>query len=209
MDTSSENVQFVYKSRNNLIQILEERGYKIDEYNEFSINDIGLMLTNKQLDLLLDNTLGNKIFVKYYLGKSLRPNNIQEIVDDLFIYEKILSKNDDLLIICKDEVNESIKTTIKQIWDDHNIYIGICSIKRLQFNILKHSLVPKHSILSKEQEEPFMKRYNITDVKKLPEISRFDPVATVIGLRPNQICHIIRPSKTAITSDYYRLCYNK
>jgi DNA-directed RNA polymerase I, II, and III subunit RPABC1 len=209
MDTSSENVQFVYKSRNNLIQILEERGYKIDEYNEFSINDIGLMLTNKQLDLLLDNTLGNKIFVKYYLGKSLRPNNIQEIVDDLFIYEKILSKNDDLLIICKDEVNDSIKTTIKQIWDDHNIYIGICSIKRLQFNILKHSLVPKHSILSKEEEEPFMKRYNITDVKKLPEISRFDPVATAIGLRPNQICHIIRPSKTAITSDYYRLCYNK
>ena len=209
MDTSSENVQFVYKSRNNLIQILEERGYKIDEYNEFSINDIGLMLTNKQLDLLLDNTLGNKIFVKYYLGKSLRPNNIQEIVDDLFIYEKILSKNDDLLIICKDEVNDSIKTTIKQIWDDHNIYIGICSIKRLQFNILKHSLVPKHSILSKEEEEPFMKRYNITDLKKLPEISRFDPVATVIGLRPNKICHIIRPSKTAITSDYYRLCYNK
>lgn len=209
MDPSSENVQFVYKSRNNLIQILEERGYKIDEYNEFSINDIGLMLVNKQLDLLLDNTLGNKIFVKYYLGKSLRPNNIQEIVDDLFIYEKILSKNDDLLIICKDEVNESIKSTIKKIWDDHNIYIGICSIKRLQFNILKHSLVPKHSIISKEQEEPFMKRYNITDVKKLPEISRFDPVATVIGLRPNQICHIIRPSKTAITSDYYRLCYNK
>tara|TARA_B100000035_G_scaffold166483_1_gene142083 strand:+ start:180 stop:809 length:630 start_codon:yes stop_codon:yes gene_type:complete len=209
MDTSSENVQFVYKSRNNLIQILEERGYKIDEYNEFSINDVGLMLTNKQLDLLLDNTLGNKIFVKYYLGKSLRPNNIQEIVDDLFIYEKILSKNDDLLIICKDEVNDSIKTTIKQIWDDHNIYIGICSIKRLQFNILKHSLVPKHSILSKEEEEPFMKRYNITDLKKLPEISRFDPVATVIGLRPNKICHIIRPSKTAITSDYYRLCYNK
>ena len=209
MDTSSENVQFVYKSRNNLIQILEERGYKIDDYNEFSINDVGLMLTNKQLDLLLNNTLGDKIFVKYYLGKSLRPNNIQEIVDDLFIYEKILSKNDDLLIICKDEVNDSIKTTIKQIWNDHNIYIGICYIKRLQFNILKHSLVPKHSILSKEEEEPFMKRYNITDVKKLPEISRFDPVATVIGLRPNKICHIIRPSKTAITSDYYRLCYNK
>ncbi len=209
MDTSSENVQFVYKSRNNLIQILEERGYKIDEYNEFSINDVALMLANKQLDLLLDNTSGNKIFVKYYLGKSLRPNNIQEIVDDLFIYEKILSKNDDLLIICKDEVNDSIKNNIKQIWVDHDIYIGICSIKRLQFNILKHALVPKHSILSKEEEEPFMKKYNISDLKKLPEISRFDPVATVIGLRPNQICHIIRPSKTAITSDYYRLCYNK
>lgn len=209
MDTSSENVQSVYKSRNNLIQILEERGFKVDEYNEFSINDVGAMLANKQLDLLLDNVSGSKIFVKYYLGKSLRPNNIQETIDDLFIYEQILSKNDDLLIICKDEVNDSIKSSIKQIWNDRNIYIGICSIKRLQFNILKHSLVPKHTIMSKDEETEFMKKYNVKNPEKLPEISRFDPVAIAIGLRPNKICHIIRPSKTAITSDYYRLCYNK
>ena len=64
MDTSSENVQSVFKSRNNLIQILEERGFKVNEYNEFSINDVGAMLANKQLDLLLDNVSGSKIFVK-------------------------------------------------------------------------------------------------------------------------------------------------
>ena len=39
-----------------------------------------------------------------------------------------------------------------------------------------------------------------------PDISRFDPVARVIGLRPGQVCHIIRPSKTAIEANYYRVC---
>ena len=49
----------------------------------------------------------------------------------------------------------------------------------------------------------------MTNVSKFPAISRFDPVATTIGLKPEQLCEITRPSKTAITSKYYRLCYNK
>jgi DNA-directed RNA polymerase subunit H (RpoH/RPB5) len=51
-----------------------------------------------------------------------------------------------------------------------------------------------------------MKKYNITDKIQFPDISRFDPVARVIGLRPGQVCHIIRPSKTAIQANYYRIC---
>jgi DNA-directed RNA polymerase subunit H (RpoH/RPB5) len=49
-------------------------------------------------------------------------------------------------------------------------------------------------------------KYNITDKNQFPDISRFDPVARAIGLRPGQVCHIIRPSKTAIETDYYRVC---
>ena len=53
------------------------------------------------------------------------------------------------------------------------------------------------------------KKYNVIDDSKFPEISRFDPVSTLIGLRPDNLCKIIRPSKTSITSEFYRLCYNK
>ena len=51
-----------------------------------------------------------------------------------------------------------------------------------------------------------MIRYNITDKVQFPDISRFDPVAQVIGLRPGQVCEITRASKTAIESKYYRVC---
>jgi DNA-directed RNA polymerase subunit H (RpoH/RPB5) len=54
--------------------------------------------------------------------------------------------------------------------------------------------------------QQIMTKYNITDKKQFPDISRFDPVARVIGLRPGQVCHIIRPSKTAIETNYYRIC---
>jgi DNA-directed RNA polymerase subunit H (RpoH/RPB5) len=51
-----------------------------------------------------------------------------------------------------------------------------------------------------------MTKYSVKDKIQFPEISRFDPVARVIGLRPGDMCHIIRPSKTAIETNYYRVC---
>jgi|TARA_Y100000389_G_C17464714_1_gene524552 DNA-directed RNA polymerase subunit H (RpoH/RPB5) len=206
--TSSESILNIYKSRNTLIEILQQREFNVDDYNEFSINEINVMFNNNQLDLLLENS-NNKIFVKYYLGKSLRPNNILEIAEDLFNLEEILNKTDELLIIVKDDINDSIKNTLIQLWEQQNIFISIISLKRLQYNILNHVLVPEHIIMSNEEKNDIKSRYNIVNDSKFPQISRFDPVATVIGLRPEQLCKIIRSSKTAITSEYFRLCYNK
>jgi len=95
---------------------------------------------------------------------------------------------------------------LKHIWEAEGVFIVIENIKRLQFNILKHVLVPPHHILPEIQVDEIMKQYNISSKSLLPDISRFDPVARVIGLRPGQVCHIIRDSKTAITADYYRIC---
>ncbi len=49
-------------------------------------------------------------------------------------------------------------------------------------------------------------KYNIMNDTQLPEISRFDPVAKAICIRPGEVCEIIRPSKTSIKSTYYRIC---
>ena len=95
---------------------------------------------------------------------------------------------------------------MKHIWESDGIFIVIESIKRLQFNILEHILVPPHRVMSDTEVEDIMKKYNIKDKVQFPDISRFDPVARVIGLRPGQVCHIIRPSKTAIEANYYRIC---
>ena len=71
----------------------------------------------------------------------------------------------------------------------------------------KHTMVPKHRILNEEEKQKIIAKYNILD-DNIPPISRFDPVAQVIGLRPRQYCEIVRPSKTSITSLFYRICSN-
>ena len=80
------------------------------------------------------------------------------------------------------------------------------NVKESIFNILEHSLVPPHKILTDDEKKKVYKQYNITNDSQFPEISRFDPVASALGMRPGDLCKIERPSPTAITSTYYRLC---
>jgi DNA-directed RNA polymerase subunit H (RpoH/RPB5) len=165
------------------------------------------MYKNNQLDMLMSKPDDkNKVYVKYHLAKTLRRENINDYIDDLYNLEQVLTKGDTLMIVIKQEPHEPLLAILNQIWEQEGIFIIIYNLERLQFNILEHSYVPKHIILNDEEVDTFKKTYNITDNKQLPEISRYDPVAIAIGMRPGQICKIVRPSKTAITTNYYRIC---
>jgi DNA-directed RNA polymerase subunit H len=208
---SSGLVSAVYKSRKIVLELMLKQGYNIDEYSNFSVNEVNTMFQNKQLDMLLEkkstNSTGKKkIYICYFLAKTLRPQNVQEMIDDLFNLEEILTKNDILMIITKEEMNETLTNLLKHIWEQDGILLIIQNLKKLQFNILEHILVPEHRVLNDEEVDVVKKRYNITDNTQFPDISRFDPVAQVIGIRPGEICEIIRPSKTAINGYYYRIC---
>ena len=215
INNSSSLISSIYKSRKTILELMKKQNYNTGDYDNFSINEVNTMFQNKQLDILLEkkqdenapNTVRKqKIYITYYLAKTLRPQNVQEIIDDLFNLEEVLTKEDTLMIIVKDDMNETLTNLLKHIWEQDGILIIIQSIKRLQFNILEHTLVPEHRVLNNDEVDKIKLRYNITDDSQFPDISRFDPVAQVIGIRPRQVCEIIRPSKTAINSFYYRIC---
>jgi DNA-directed RNA polymerase subunit H len=209
----SSQISSIYTSRNVVLNLMKRQGFNVDDYDKFSINEVNTMKQNNQLDMLLEQTeedentkRKNKIYIKYYLGKMVRPANINEMVDDLFNLEVILTKDDTLFIIIKEDMNETLISELKHIWEKDGVFIVIQNIKRLQFNILDHILVPNHRVMKKSEVDSIMKKYNILDITQFPDISRFDPVAQVIGLRPGQVCEITRASKTAIESSYYRVC---
>jgi DNA-directed RNA polymerase subunit H len=193
---------------------MRKQGYNVSEYDNFSVNEVNAMFQNKQLDMLLEkseestnpNASKRKVYIRYYLAKTLRPQNIQEMIDDLFNLEEILTKEDTLMIIVKEDMNETMTNFLKHTWEQDGILIVIQNIKRLQFNILEHVLVPEHRVLTNDELDKIKLKYNIAHESEFPDISRFDPVAQIIGIRPGQVCEIIRPSKTAINSYYYRIC---
>jgi DNA-directed RNA polymerase subunit H (RpoH/RPB5) len=200
----------LYNSRKTIIDLLEAQKYDVSQYKEFGINEVNTLIQTKQMDMLVDKSIINKrTYVKYHLGKSLRPINLYEYIEDLFTLEEVLQKKDDLIVIMKDEPNDTIRKTLTDIWEKDGIFVIVINIKRLQYNIMNHQLVPPHTVLSSDESAEFKKKYNIVDNSQIPDISRFSPVSQVIGIRPNEICKIIRPSKTAIQADYYRVCLNK
>ena len=117
-----------------------------------------------------------------------------------------MDKADDFIIIVKDKPNVKIQQLVELIYKRDQIYFNISSVKEFMFNILDHHMVPKHRVMTNTEKERVKKQYNFVKDKEFPEISRFDPVAKVIGLRPGQVCEITRPSPTSIKSMYYRLC---
>lgn len=205
--SQSSQIDEIFKSRKTMIALLKRQGYDVANYSEFSIHEVHTMFQTKQLDMLFTKEEGGKkVYVKYHSAKSLRPVNIYEYIDDLFNLEEVLTKNDDLIVIMKDKPNETIEKTLKNIWEQDSIFVTIFNIKGLQFNVLEHTLVPPHYALSDEESIDIKTKYNILTADQVPDISRFSPVAQAIGLRPGQMCHIVRPSKTAISADFYRIC---
>jgi DNA-directed RNA polymerase subunit H (RpoH/RPB5) len=209
-NTQSGQIIETYNSRKTIIDLLEAQKYDVSQYKDFGINEVNTLFQTKQMDMLLRKTSEDKkVYVKYHLAKSLRPVNLYEYIEDLFTLEEVLNKKDDLIVIMKDEPNDTIRKTLTNIWEQDGVFVIVINIKRLQYNIMNHQLVPPHIVLSSEEAEEVKRKYNILDNSQMPDISRFSPVSQVIGIRPGDICRIYRPSKTAIKAEFYRVCLNK
>jgi DNA-directed RNA polymerase subunit H (RpoH/RPB5) len=233
--SSNNKTISIFKSRTTIIELLDERGYDIAEYESFNVNEVDAMVLTGQLDMILSKkaepvagggSATQKVYVKYYLdSKQLRAPALDDIVEDLFISqygggarmgeaeqtdgenaETTLTKNDTLVIIVENEPNDSIISKVGYLYEKDGIFVVIFNIRRLQFNILKHRLVPPIHILSPKEKDEFMAKYNINSLGKIPEISRFDPQAQAVLLRPGEICRFERESLSALRYYYYRVC---
>ena len=155
--SSSGIISTIYNSRTTLVELLREQKYDVSDYENFGVNEIHAMYTNKdaskQLDMICSSNQGNtskkKVYVKYHLGKTLRVENIQDYIDDLYHIEKILdNKTDTLIIVIKQEINQTLMNILNEFWDKNKVFIIIFTMERLLFNILQHQYVPKHTILN-------------------------------------------------------------
>jgi len=205
MSQQSSEIQKIFKSRNILLDLLDKQGYDVSSYTGSGINEVNSMYQNKQMDMLLEKK-DKKVYIKYHLNKTLKLGNINDYIEDLIHLDNILEAKDDIIIIIKDEPNDSLINVLNNLWLNDKVFVNVINIKRLQFNILNHILVPKHRVLNEKETIDFKQKYNITDDSQIPDISRFSPVSQVIGIRPGQICEITRHSKTAINTLFYRRC---
>jgi len=72
------------------------------------------------------------------------------------------------------------------------------------FDITRHFLVPKHLILSKDDEVTLLKKYNVTK-SELPKIKSTDSSIAQIPVKPGDIVKIERRSVFGDLINYYRL----
>jgi len=77
-------------------------------------------------------------------------------------------------------------------------------MKEDKIDIKQHVLVPEHILLTQEEKDKLLSKYNINS-NQLPRISRKDPALVDFGVKAGDVIKIIRNSQTASKSAYYRV----
>ncbi len=81
--------------------------------------------------------------------------------------------------------------------------------KTKKIDVLAHTLVPSHSILTKKETIKLLKDYSIRLVN-LPRIFTDDPAAIALGACEGDVLRIIRKSTTTVDKiETYRFCVTR
>jgi len=197
----------VYTAYTVLLDILKRRGFDVSEYEGFSKTQVAGMMASNQMDLLLKSPT-KKVYVRYEL---LHAPDVLKIAEQFFEplddTPPILTHEDDLIIVSKDGANDSKIEIMNDLWENRKLYMSIFSLADLQFNKFKAALVPSNiEILNEDETREFKSKYYVQDLSQLPTINRYDPIASLLGVRPTQICKFQRDSVAALTLDFYRVC---
>jgi DNA-directed RNA polymerase subunit H (RpoH/RPB5) len=221
--------KYVYDSRKHLLEMLEDRGFEVEHLKNYTSEDIKEIMVNHisgkfttlpdigPLDIFLeknvDKTNAEKIYVKYRLDSKFK-GTTSLTTQILEIYEKYLTPKDTLIILnvqrvsmkigVKDKVDEEF---VNDLFIRKNYYVQVFGLENFLINVSHHQFVPKHTVLSKQETQDILTKYNCTN-KNIPTIKRDDAQAKYIGLRPKQICKIDVDNVSSGITDKYRFCVN-
>ena len=76
-----------------------------------------------------------------------------------------------------------------------------------KFDVTKHKLVPKHSLISEKEKEDLFKKFSFV-LENLPCILKSDPAIANLKVKEDDVIKIVRESPTAGTTVFYRRVIN-
>ena len=199
-----DEIQLNYNAYKTVIELCRDRNYIIsDEYLNINFETFKYLYLNKQTDIYCtDNSVINKkIYIKFVNTNKIKPNNIREFISNI-TKDYLSGDNNELLIILKNKPNNSILKIQKEKEYKH---AEILWLGRLQFNITKHNLVPKHIEMKKDELDSFLQKYNILNIYQLPHICKDDAIVKYYNFKVGTVLKIIRPSQTAANHTFYRV----
>ena len=183
----------------NLIKMLSERKllqpknlqqFINDTYYSFNDDGVCEIKVNKQSPTDSD----------IYVLVLLLEQKITTVTKTSIIGEYLFKNTSKHKIIVVNDVSQRALQTVKE----NHPMIEIFTKDVMMFNIIDSIYVPKHILLSPEDENKVLTEYDVMK-KDLPRIFDTDPIARYYGAKIGQIFRIQRPSETTGYINYYRI----
>jgi DNA-directed RNA polymerase subunit H len=208
----------LYRSRNTILDILEEQGFVVSKYRGFSPKELQAMMSTDvnvaQIDVNHKNDEERKARVIYYQSHVNSKNSpkIVKLLQAGFVEdEEKLSEEDAANLTCYVMINDTVgdvhNAEALGIWNEHGLKVYFCCIYNFVNNPLKHILVPKHEIIPSDQHDELLKKLLINSKSQLPIIRyHVDPITKCLAIVPGDIVKITRPSPSSGEYVVYRIC---
>ena len=191
----------LFKCRTTVLEMLEDRGYLIPDVEKITFEIFQQKYDQKNIDIFIeDTTKEKKIYVYFHVDqKSFSKSELKNCI------QKVMGEYNDpdisMILLLKEKENSAVsKELTKDMYKNVEVFIR----KNMLFNISHHTFVPKHILLTKDEEKEVLERYNTTK-SKLPKLLHSDPMAKYYNMKPDQICKIVRKSPEVGESISYRV----
>ncbi len=196
------NKEYISQSLKTIFEMLYDRK-TVDETQKNVLGGFAAYSDNIQNKLTFNIQVKDGIKILYYLPSKFKWSELKKILEDNQ-QEDIL---DLLILVVREKVSQNNMKLINGFMGTLFKNIQVFDIKELQYNISRHVLVPKHELISDEQEiKDLINKYSLKSKFQLPHILKTDPMSKYLGLRSGDIVKIIRTSPTAGEYITYRCC---
>lgn len=207
---SVEDIDILYRSRITLLNILKEDGYDTTQYETFGPWEITAMAVgNAPLEMVVkkQEATEDAPYTQCHIVYSLQKlkQRLQSFISNLLEVTNV--EKEEVIVILLEDVGEVFHKEAYSALKNHNLKIRFFKAHTLVYDPRSHMLVPKHTKLPASEHAEFLKTNYIRSKSNLP-IIRFheDMIARIMGLVPNDIVKITRPSPSAGLYDVYRVC---
>lgn len=226
----SREAHLFLRARNNLLEVLEARGMDVAPLTAESPEEVSTLMENplnftyfvkearsgtggeverKESEEEEGEGDDARRRCKVFFAKSVSQilGDLEKVHMDESHPERLRAGKDEALIIIFGELSETAIRSVIMKSKELNLQIDAVHILHLQFNPLKHTLVPEYEPVPMygDKDKEIIKASSVRKRRQLPLIRRDDIIARLLGLRPDQLV-IVRNRGPTGRHTFVRLC---
>jgi DNA-directed RNA polymerase subunit H (RpoH/RPB5) len=209
----------LYKARKTILLYLKRAGFHTIEYDHVTPGEMDILCALNEITIQVKHTTEDAVVLVVFQTDTtaFTKTSLQKIVGTYFEPQSnqptvLRPEKDRLVLVSMHAISESVASAVAHYYDDRHpgvrFHVTVFSLPQLQFDIFSiTNLVPPTYLLDDEQErQTVLDQFHVSSLDQLPTIARDDPVAKSMFLKVGQMIKIVRPSLSAGTTLYYRIC---
>ena len=191
----------ISQSFSTLREMIHDRklGNHPKDFDHLSGNDVVAIGGGKLIFHIDDTEIGYRII--YDMSSKFKLPNVRKLIDPKPDSIEVV-----IIVVKEEKPATAVLKSVKELSLQVGVDVEIFNMKKLQFNIAKHVLVPTHEPIRDESQIRDITNKLMVHRTQLPSIFTADPMAEYLALKPGQLVRVTSNSPTAGLHVSYRCC---